>query len=818
MAKRRATNLQFPLAGLDRRYAYQRQPPYTTPDALNVRPDGTIEGRARGGSRPGFGLAGISALGGGNPIRMMANLRYDTNRDNWRVWEDDFAGNAMGDTWITQTWAGGLPTVFKNGGVGAAYNTERDAFCDYDAFEDLIDKAAAVTVVELMILPHRGYFGGRYRLFMHLNKGEVEYEQPGTRGLMATADISPAGVVTGQLQARLNEYSQDFNFTERTLVGSAPILLSVWIQWSSPYYTVAVVIGSQVLLGNTQIYGETLAKGVGFYVQCTDETSEYCLVDSFRIRAGQTGTGPMRRDSLLLSTNGSLYYQNMYGGFSEAGGGLTLPADRDFRATDHSQKLFIADSRGVLASGTEGLLTITGGFTDLSVSDWSALGIAAGTDHCVIPSTNPSVNGRYTITVVDPSYLVLDPVPDGNYASLDYYIIADGYGPKIFYPATYAMVLWEGSVTSGALPAGCHLIARYRGRIVLASPNHWYMSRQHDPYDWDYPAAEDDAQRAILGSLAEVGAIGDEIRALIPHSDDYLVMGCAHSLWVVRGDPAAGGIIDNLSRSVGILGAQAWCSAPTGELVFLTHDGLYRLGAGAASYPEPLSRSRLPNELREILGRWSSDFAVAGVTPAVLGFDRRENGVCIHLNPEDISLRRDWWFDWDTGGFWPVELPSAIRPTAIIDRISETASECGLWFGCRDGLLRRFYPSATKDEADIYGVEFDDYVLYGPFRLSGDDDLEGVLTDLYAAIATDSGDVTWTVYVGDCPESAYARYEAGSAFATGTWNAGLNYRSRPRARAGSAFLKLASKSGESFHWAVERVGVKFTRAGQLRKR
>lgn len=45
-------NLMFPLAGLHRRSGFQSQPPFTTPDCLNVWPD--RGGRIRGGSRPGL--------------------------------------------------------------------------------------------------------------------------------------------------------------------------------------------------------------------------------------------------------------------------------------------------------------------------------------------------------------------------------------------------------------------------------------------------------------------------------------------------------------------------------------------------------------------------------------------------------------------------------------------------------------------------------------------------------------------------------------------------------------------------------------------
>jgi len=47
-------DLRFPVGGLVKRYGYQSQPPYTTPDCMNVRAFDTFEGRERGGSRPGL--------------------------------------------------------------------------------------------------------------------------------------------------------------------------------------------------------------------------------------------------------------------------------------------------------------------------------------------------------------------------------------------------------------------------------------------------------------------------------------------------------------------------------------------------------------------------------------------------------------------------------------------------------------------------------------------------------------------------------------------------------------------------------------------
>jgi hypothetical protein len=44
--------IEFPLAGLDRQFAIQNQPPYSCAACLNVYPIDTSSGRARGGVRP----------------------------------------------------------------------------------------------------------------------------------------------------------------------------------------------------------------------------------------------------------------------------------------------------------------------------------------------------------------------------------------------------------------------------------------------------------------------------------------------------------------------------------------------------------------------------------------------------------------------------------------------------------------------------------------------------------------------------------------------------------------------------------------------
>jgi hypothetical protein len=73
MPKKRTVEILFPLGGLDRKGSYQRQPPYTTPDCLNVRPVDLLGGRSRGGSRPALERYGTSRVGaeGSRVVRLI---------------------------------------------------------------------------------------------------------------------------------------------------------------------------------------------------------------------------------------------------------------------------------------------------------------------------------------------------------------------------------------------------------------------------------------------------------------------------------------------------------------------------------------------------------------------------------------------------------------------------------------------------------------------------------------------------------------------------------------------------------------------------
>lgn len=133
MAKERLNPIWWPSGGIITRYAYQTQPPYSTPQAINVRPDsaGVPSGasrtsyiRERGGTRPGLGKAFSQQLGSGNPIRMLNSLTWIESNAirtrliaiaNGQVWEEEPSGTmAVASTPGTFNTAKNLQSAERN--------------------------------------------------------------------------------------------------------------------------------------------------------------------------------------------------------------------------------------------------------------------------------------------------------------------------------------------------------------------------------------------------------------------------------------------------------------------------------------------------------------------------------------------------------------------------------------------------------------------------------------------------------------------------------------------------------------------------------
>jgi hypothetical protein len=85
-----------------------------------------------------------------------------------------------------------------------------------------------------------------------------------------------------------------------------------------------------------------------------------------------------------------------------------------------------------------------------------------------------------------------------------------------------------------------------------------------------------------------------------------------------------------------------------------------------------------------------------------------------------------------------------------------------------------------------------------------------MLAELLGTLAEGSGNVSWTIYTGKTAEEALA----ATSFLTGTWKAGRNLTTRPRARGDSLVLKLTGTADST--WAVEEMQITAMPKGRLR--
>jgi hypothetical protein len=348
----------------------------------------------------------------------------------------------------------------------------------------------------------------------------------------------------------------------------------------------------------------------------------------------------------------------------------------------------------------------------------------------------------------------------------DLYILDAGV-LKVIEPWTPSIE--EVTASEGEIPTDCDMLCRAFGRLFMAQTRGtgWYASRV------DY----EDPSRAVAFTDADMGELPGPSTAMIPWSDDWMLFGCDNSLSVLRGDPGAGGRMDTISRELGVICDDAWCFTPEGDVVFMDWSGMYVVPRGALM-PQPLSREKLPSDLRNI------DPATYNVN---LQWDPQHDGILLSVLPLTGASEADpgefWWLDWPTKGFWQLSFPVAKPPRWLESFAWSAGYDHVMLMACDDGYLRHFSNTATGDDTDaITG-----YVSHGPIRTGWDDWHDGMVKELVGTLGAGSADVTWNLFTAS---SAEACAQATTAAATGTWSAGRSRTARPRRRGGAFMLQL----------------------------
>jgi len=337
-------------------------------------------------------------------------------------------------------------------------------------------------------------------------------------------------------------------------------------------------------------------------------------------------------------------------------------------------------------------------------------------------------------------------------------------------------------------------ITSYLGRLVTAGgnevdgnpsgsdPYNFYMSAQTDATNWDTGAGL--MTSAVSGNTSGVdtGRFPSAITALAAPSDDYMFIASVDSVAVLRGSPRRGGPMDLLSSKVGFLGPMAYCITPDGRTFFLSRMGLYVLEGPVP--PVAVSEQVLPLALKRIDSQANA---------VCLGYDPYRNGILICVSPWRGGTGINYFYTWDPPGFWPIRFAAEHQPFSMATVSADHLTAAGLILGCRDGYIRRFSGSSATDD----GETITSYVLIGPIKLGVGEGDSGLLVHLDAIMAGTSGDVTWSLHMGDSAEEALV----ADAQETGTWSAGSSNRDSPFARGATCFLKLTGTN----RWAMESI-------------
>lgn len=380
---------------------------------------------------------------------------------------------------------------------------------------------------------------------------------------------------------------------------------------------------------------------------------------------------------------------------------------------------------------------------------------------------------------------------------------ADGTNWCYYDPVANQVKTW--TATAGDLPVDAddntpRLICTWRGRTVLSGllkdPCNWFMSKVSDPFNYDYaPALPVPADSAVAGNVSPLGYVGNPITALIPYTDDILVIGMNSKIALMRGDPNYGGQIDIVTESIGIVWGKAWAMDPGGVVYFFSNlTGIFAFVPG--SQPERISQSIDPllkdvnvGEYGIVL-QWNDRFQQLHVWITLLTTTLATN----HYVWEKRT--NSWWKDTFTN--------SDHNPLCCVSFDGNEDTDRMALIGSWDGYVRTISSDATTDD----GTSIESEVWIGPFLTVYDDSV--ILKEVQGILGETSGDVSYAIYVGQTAEEALS----STAVATGTWVEGRNFNDIVNRAGYASYIQLTSANA----WAMESIRAIVDSQGAVRRR
>jgi hypothetical protein len=793
-------NLEFPLAGIDRSASHQHVRPFTTQDALNVRPYDVLENRARGGSRPGLAKAFSEQLGSGAYVNLLALVRT-ANVSTARTFQDHFTNV---NAWTNAAWDD--ENVTQSGTIITGPSTAGNRAAIYKSSALDIDWGGIVTIS--LTINENAY--NKYRIYTRMDQSspavsssigvEVSLETTKIKLTLLKNDAS----VESQEMARIPDPFGNPGTLQFTMLPNGG---SILVRYTS----------ANAGLIDFWSFVTSLPTGDAIAVELENIVSNAGEIDAVLVSYTATSVAP--QSQIVAASNTTLYGESTAGaltaitGTPTFGGGAGARVASDVEATPLSVaarfgKLYIADwaeprRERTTKSANATIASDTGILIDTDAT-FIADGVVAGGD--VIEITDSTAGtaiaiGWYEVdsitnetTIVLKTLVATPAAPAGSSTSTAYRIVP---GIKIYDAVTDVVTLM--TATAGTAPYGCRIVKLYRDRLVFSgdpnNPGDVFMSKQGDPLGYDYGNANDGVQAAFAFDAGGLGRLGAPVTSLIPVFDDLMMVAGEGECSVLRGDPAVGGTFDHLSRRVGVLSFDAWAPTDDDQIYFLSIDGLYRIHRtelGGLVEPRRVSPDRIPDELR-------------GIDPdthhVFLEYDPEYLGIWIRITSLSSGDSDAWWYDMRLEGFFRDQY--AEDHDAFCGAIGDLPNR--LVIGNRDGYVRKYSRGAADDD----GTSFTSYAEVGPIRLGGRG-RDGYLDSVDVALDENSGACTLKVRSGKTPQAA----KNAADFATRTLAAGLNSSFRPRMRGRDAYVRIQN-SGD-VRWALEFMEAEVKPGGRLR--
>lgn len=335
MPDRPPIRLPWPRHGLMKQTALAEQPPLSTASCLNVRPRSTIEGRERGGSRPGLIKAFDEQLGSGAKVDLLTSVSYVAAGDV--SWTDDFdaGGNVLDPAiWSAASWVpNGMPAV-DNGGNARTFTGSSSHQGAVRAFYAV--DTANVYWVELFIVPYLGNWCGKYRIYARMNNTTPNASSSGIEAELVMTGAT--GSYTGALKVNGSVVA---TFTP----GTAPVD-GAWFKVRINGNNIKAKFAGTQLLGGSGVaissHGSNVRTGFGFEATFVPSPYAYgiCMADQFRIRSKVSDSG--HRTRLIAASNGQLYRESE-DEMVTVGGAGSLASGVALQAAEYLQKVYIAN-------------------------------------------------------------------------------------------------------------------------------------------------------------------------------------------------------------------------------------------------------------------------------------------------------------------------------------------------------------------------------------------------------------------------------------------------------------------------------------------